>query len=293
MHKKISYRIINIGLSMGLGLLLSAGAAKAQYAPTTPTQNDLYCSGLITDQAAPDKLYVISGENAGHKSTFGGSDFIYINAGQEQGVKPGDQFEVIRPVKDMMAPTPWFKYQNALMRAMGTRYEDVGRLRVPHADAKVSTTQMNVRCDAMQRGDIVLPFVPRPAPQFHAVNLDPFAPPSGKKQAMVVTARDYDVLAGPGRIIYINLGSAQGVRIGDYYRVFRYQGTRNEELYQLKNTEYKVEGFGSAPVPYQWNDLPRQILGEGIVLRTGPNSSTVMLTTVRFEVMAGDYVELE
>jgi len=76
---------------------------------------------------------VISGENAGHKSTFGGSDFIYINAGQEQGVKPGDQFEVIRPVKDMMAPTPWFKYQNALMRAMGTRYEDVGRLRVLRA----------------------------------------------------------------------------------------------------------------------------------------------------------------
>src|ERR1700733_2521525 len=117
MHKIISHRIVNIGLSLAMGLLVSADAAKAQYAPTTPNQDELYCSGLITDQAVPDKLYVISGENARYKSTFGGSDFIYINAGQEQGVKPGDQFEVIRPVKDMLAPTPWFKYQNALMRA--------------------------------------------------------------------------------------------------------------------------------------------------------------------------------
>jgi len=35
------------------------------------------------------------------------------------------------------------------------------------------------------------------------------------------------------------------------------------------------------------------VLGEGIVLRLGPNSSTVMLTTVRMEIFAGDYVEVE
>jgi len=46
-------------------------------------------------------------------------------------------------------------------------------------------------------------------------------------------------------------------------------------------------------VAYQWNDLPRQVLGEGIVLRTGPNSSTVFLTTAREDIYIGDYVELE
>jgi hypothetical protein len=35
------------------------------------------------------------------------------------------------------------------------------------------------------------------------------------------------------------------------------------------------------------------VLGEGIVVRTGPNSSTVLLTTSREEIFAGDYVELE
>ena len=56
---------------------------------------------------------------------------------------------------------------------------------------------------------------------------------------------------------------------------------------------YKAYGFGSTPVTYEWNNLPRQVLGEGIVLRTGPNSSTVMLTAVREEIFVGDYVEVE
>ena len=92
---------------------------------------------------------------------------------------------------------------------------------------------------------------------------------------MVVTTKDYDVLVGPGRIVYVNLGSAQGVQVGDYFRVFRYQGTRIETVDQVTDTAFKVYGFGSTPVAYQWNNLPRQVLGEGIVLRTGPNSSTV------------------
>ena len=89
------------------------------------------------------------------------------------------------------------------------------------------------------------------------------------------------MLTGTGRIVYVNLGSAQGVRVGDYFRVFRYQGTHIETAYQVQDTAYKAYGFGSTPVAYEWNNLPRQVLGEGIVLRTGPNSSTVMLTSMR------------
>ena len=37
MHKNMSYRILNIGLRVGLGLVISAGVAKAQQAiPTDP-----------------------------------------------------------------------------------------------------------------------------------------------------------------------------------------------------------------------------------------------------------------
>ena len=125
------------------------------------------------------------------------------------------------------------------------------------------------------------------------VKFDPFAAPSGKKTAMVVTTKDFGTITGSGQVFYVNLGSEQGVQVGNYFRVFRYQGTHIDTLYQFQDTAYKAYGFGSTPVAYGWNDLPRQILGEGIVLRTGPNSSTVLLTTSREEIFVGDYVELE
>jgi hypothetical protein len=294
MPKKISYHILLIGFSLGLGSLVTTAAAQTQpYSRTSPTPADLYCSGTITDAPVPTDSYVISGEDSGFKSTFSPDDYIYINQGAEHGVKVGDEFEVVRRVTDGMASTAWFKYQNMLSRAMGTRYADVGRLRVVHVDAKTATTQMDVSCDLMQRGDLVRPFVARPVPQFHDAKLDLFAAPSGKKTAMVVSSKDFMVMGGPGRIVYVNLGSGQGVRIGDYFRVFRYQGAHSETAYQVKNSAYKAYGFGSTPVTYEWNDLPRQVLGEGIVLRLGPNSSTVLLTTAREDIYVGDYIEVE
>ena len=292
MHKDICYRILSVGLRVGLGVAMLVSAAKAQQNPNAPTQIDLYCAGIATDQAVPSDTYVISGEDSHVKDTFHPGDLVYINRGAEQGVKIGDEFEVTRPVHDLM-PNMWFKWQRQLNRAMGTTYADIGRLRVMHVLAKTSIAELTLACDMMQRGDIVLPFAARPAPAFHAVKFDPFAAPSGKQTAMIVNTKVFGALVGSGQIVYVNLGGAQGVRVGDYFRVFRYQGTNHEEAYQEAKTAYKIYGFGSTPVAYQWDNLPRQVMGEGIVLRTGPNASTVLLTSSREEIFAGDYVELE
>jgi hypothetical protein len=247
---------------------------------------------MVTDQPVARDTFLISGEDSRYKNTFMPGDLIYINVGADHGVKVGDEFEVTRPVHDA-TDIKWFKYQAQLSRAMGTTYADIGRLRVVNVQQKTSTAEVRIFCDLMQRGDIVRPFQPRPSPALHDVKFDLFAPPSGKKIAMVVNSKTFGVVAGAGKIVYINLGSAQGVQTGNYFRLFRYQGTRIDTNYQMRDTAYKVYGFGSAPVAYQWDNLPRQIMGEGIVLRTGPNSSTVLLTTSREEIYVGDYAELE
>jgi Flagellar assembly protein T, C-terminal domain len=293
MTKPTRYSILNIGLTLILGLVFSVGIARAQVVRNAPTAHDIYCSGIVTDQRVPNDTYVISGENSWYKIVFRPGEYVFINRGASKGVKVGDEFDVIRPVQDMEA-TMWFKYQVMLSKAMGTMYADIGRLRVVHVDDKTSTAQSVLGCDSIQRGDIVRPFAERPAPQFHdATKFDIFAPPSGKKMAMVVNTKEFGVIAGAGKIVYVNLGSAQGVQVGDYFRVFRYQGTHNDTIYQVRESAYMVYGFGSTPSPYQWNDLPRQIIGEGIVLRSAPNASTVLLTTARQEIYAGDYVEVE
>jgi hypothetical protein len=124
-------------------------------------------------------------------------------------------------------------------------------------------------------------------------NFDIFAPPNGKSKAMIVTTRYFGELAGNGTIIYVNLGSGQGVKVGDYFRVFRYQGNSNETAYQTTHIAYQIYGMGSTPRPYGPEELPRDVLGEGIVLRVAKNASTVMITLSKKQMYPGDYVELE
>jgi hypothetical protein len=110
---------------------------------------------------------------------------------------------------------------------------------------------------------------------------------------MVVTGTGFTQLFGKNQAVYVNLGTKQGVKIGDYFRIFRYQGSMAETVPQTSGYQYTMYGFGSAPARYEWNDLPREVLGEGIVINVSGNSSTMLLTYSTIEIYAGDYVEIE
>ena len=276
-----------------LAMIVAAGTAAAQQSPTAPNQEDIYCSGVVTIEAVPRDTYLISGEQSNHKVTFTQGDLVYINRGASQGVKVGDEFLVMRPAKDALH-LKWYAWQNSLLRAMGKTYQDLGRLRVIHVQSKTATAEVMESCEYMQRGDIVRPFAERPVPPLkQAANFDRFAPASKRPMAMVVTTKNFGQVVGTSGVVYVNLGVNQGVKVGDYFRVFRHQGTRIETVFQSNGTAYKIYGFGSTPRRYKWDDLPREILGEGIVLRVSPNSSTVLITLSLREIYVGDYVEIE
>jgi hypothetical protein len=277
-----------------LGTALTCGSAYAQYVPKTPTERDLNCSGVISNQAPPTDTYVISGQESYDKDVFWQGQYVFINKGSSQGVKMGDQYSVSRPENDLLQ-YPWFKEQPALMKAMGQKYSDIGRLRVVSVAPNTATAEIVSSCDIMYRDDIVQPFTERPAPPYKPTEktFDVFAAPSGKAKARIVITNDFGQMAGAGADVYINLGSSQGVKVGDYVRVFRYQGENDENSYQTGGTAYKMYGYGQTPVPYGASDLPRDVLGEGIVLRVGPNAATVFLTQAQREIYMGDFVELE
>lgn len=284
----------------GLILGMSATMAAAQGNPQFPTPGQLYCSGIVTSESVPHDTYIISGEQSNYKITFDEGEYVYVNKGSSQGVKVGDEFLVMRPVEDSIK-VDWTKWQTAILHKMGTVWEDEGRVKVVVAQSDVSIGQVEHACEYLQRGDIVLPFTQRPAPPLKSeANFDRFAPANGKSLAMVITAKKFQQQTGKNDIVYVNLGADQGVRVGDYFRIFRYQGTEHELAYQTPRYAFDVEGvlgptygFGRSPSKYNWSNVPREDLGEGIVLRTGPNSSTVLITFALREVYSGDYVELE
>ncbi len=279
---------------LAVAVALVAGIAAGQGTnPTTVDPATMYCSGLVTREAVPKDSYIVSGEQSDPYFVFRLNDLIYINRGSAQGVKVGDEYLVMRPINDLVSQD-WFHSQLTLMRAMGQPWADLGRIRVVHVDAKVSTARIVSTCDFMQRGDIIRPFVERPAPSLKPNSniVDPFAPATGKI-GMVVTTKDFGQMAGNKDIVYVNVGSSQGVHVGSYLRIFRHQGDHKEYAYQTAGAQDHMMGYGSTPVRYTWEDLPREILGEGIVVRVSDNTATLMITSTRREIFVGDYVEVE
>ena len=284
----------------GLVIALSGSIALAQEQAPVPISNDLYCSGVVTATSVPRSSYVISGQGAAHNIVFNQGDYVYINRGSQQGVKVGDEFSVIRPEVDPV-DSQWSKWQYSILHKMGTLWADEGRVKTVVVEPHVSIAQVSDACSYVQRGDIIVPFAERIPPPFKPeTNFDRFAPPSGKAKAMIVVGKNFQQESGTNDIVYVNLGMNQGVKVGDYFRVFRYTGTQNETDYQTPRFAFDVEGdwgptfgFGAAPSKWDWSNTPREVLGEGIVLRTSPDSSTVLVTFALREIYAGDYVEIE
>ncbi len=293
--------------ALSFGLLAVASAAVAQtssQAPvvsstqrvaeaTSPDYTAVYCSSFVSDEKVSTDTLLISGEESNVKLLFARGDYVYINKGSAQGVKVGDRFSVMRPEADEVK-VQWFKWQDKLMKAMGAVYKDTGQIVVTTVQPNVSIAQVSFSCDYMQRGDILRPFQERPSPPYKpGAKFDHFAPVSGKSVGMLVVGQQFSQLYGKNSIIYVNLGNAQGVKVGDYIRIFRYQGSLAETAPNYKGFQYKMYGFGSTPVRYEWNDLPREVLGEGVVINESKNSSTIFVTYSRIEAYAGDYVEIE
>jgi hypothetical protein len=284
----------------GLVLGLSAAAASAQTAHTNSFPNDVYCAGIVTSEPVSRDTYIITGEQSEYRSTFDQGDFVYVNKGSNQGAKIGDVFSVIRPSTQTLH-MDWSKWQSSILGKMGTVWDDEARVKVVAVRPDVSIARVDHACGLVQRGDIVLPFTERPTPPLKPeTNFDQFALPTGKALAMVVTGKQFRVVAGKNDIVYVNLGAKQGVNVGDYFRIFRYTDDQNETAFQNARFAFSSEGawgptvgLGSSPSKWDWKNTPRQNIGEGVVMRTGPDSSVVLITFTLREVFAGYYVELE
>jgi hypothetical protein len=295
-----------IAAGMALGMLLAGASAWTQSnpqprqvaatqpvaSPTSPDYSSIYCSNFVASEAGSDTR-LISGEESNSKIIFTLRDIVYISKGSSQGVHVGDRYSVYREDSDPL-DVQWFKWQNKLMKAMGKLYVDAGQLKVVSVQPNVSIAEVTFACDMLQRGDFVRPWQERPTPPFKpAEKFDPYAPVNGKSVGMIVVGKYFSQVYGKLQTVYVNLGTNQGVNVGDYMRIFRYQGGGVQTVSNFEDFQYKMYGFGSTPVAYKWNDLPREMLGEGIVINVSPNSSTMLITLSRSDIYAGDYVEIE
>ncbi len=257
-----------------------------------PTVTQIYCSGIVTKRPPRMAGYVVSGPGSTYRLEFSQGDSVYVHAEGTAHVKPGEEFLVVRAVKD---PTEisWFHGENRLRNRMGRLWEDIGRVRVVEANPKIALARVVFSCAPMQRGDRLTPLVPRPFPSLASVDKCRRVGRRDPVRGVVVEAKGFRQEIGAGETLYVDAGSQQGAKSGSRVLFFRQAGAGHAAIYQMPETARGIQGFGRSPVRYPGRDLPPERLGEGVILRVSPTASTVLVTSSRREIELGDSAVIE
>jgi outer membrane protein OmpA-like peptidoglycan-associated protein len=283
---------------------LILGAAGVLAAPallisqTAPSDSDLYCAGFFTHRAI-DGLRVLSSEEAGLKNEFAAGDYVYLDHGRDAIPSPGGQYMLLRPVRDINRQEA-FKGQQAMVAGLGTLYAQIARIEVAVLHDRSATARILTSCEPTHTGDIAVPLEPRTAHSYILPKITPrFAEPSGLATGQIAVAKGFDQNLGEGRIVYLNLGTSQGLQSGSYLRIVRsYLSTADTDSGRasaefLGESAYTGMGESRKLTRAEQQALPREVLGEAMVLSAEEDSATAIVTYSRVEVVVGDQVELE
>ena len=269
-----------------------------------PTHADLYCAGLISKSLFPDANYIAGGLNTPNTLKYVTGDIVYM-AGS--GYQPGAQYTIVRELQDMNRYEV-YPGQHALLASTGQPYAELGYVKILDTRSKMAVAQVEFSCDSMLPGDVAIPFAEKPLIDFHApVKFDRFAPASGRLTGRIVLAKDFDAILGTGMKLYMNVGSNQGVKVGDYFRAVRsYSTDLRDSVDSLsfkasmgEDTQKKQPSYGHLPMVRSKGPeinvatLPRRAVGEIVIIGVTPTTATGMITFALEDVHIGDGVELE
>ena len=270
----------------------------------TPTAADIYCAGFLTKDRVPDANYVNGGMQTPTSTKFEIGELVYL-AGS--GYQAGQLYSIIRELRDVNE-YEIYPGQKKVLAAAGRPYGEIGRVRVVDTRSHSAIAQVEFSCDPINPGDVAVPFVEKPPVSFHVPgHFDRFAPANGKLSGRVVLGKDFDGVLGTGMKLYMNMGSNQGVKVGDYFRVVRsYEATlkdpvdslsfkaQTSEDTQMRPPTFEANGFTKTKGPnIHVRDLPRRGVREVVVLNVTPTASSAMVVFALEDVYAGDTVELD
>jgi hypothetical protein len=270
-----------------------------------PTYADIYCSGFINAHSLPDAHFVAGGLQTPTTTKFVRGDMIYLEG---NGYTPGAEYEIIRALKDINE-YEMFPGQRKLLKSTGQPYMEVGRVRIIDTRNRTAVANVEYSCDPINPGDTAIPFAEKSMVSFHPpLRFDRFLPSGAKVTGRIVLAKDFDAVLGTGQKVYMNVGTNQGVKVGDYFRAVRsYEADLNDPVDSLsfkaaisEDTQLKqpsidphfLDGRSNGPVIHV-RDLPRRAVGEIVVIGTTPTTATGMIVFAMEDVHAGDDVELD
>lgn len=296
----------------------------AAAAPRVAGDSSLYCAGFIRLQKLPHMPEIVGALEEQEQRTYSNGDVVYLNAGSQDGIKEGQNFQIIRPRGDVKGV---HKQKHGFL---GTYVQDVGQLQVFKVSEHTSAAKITFTCDSALLGDFLTPIPDRESPLVRAAgNLDQFAAPTGKATGRLMMAKDGREMVSRNDIVYIDLGNEDKLNPGDYLTIYRPLGTGNitrvdsEEIAHARMRGFQSERFrggdfgsqasrakdegtfGHSEGHYHYQPItskevkrhrptmPRKIVGEMVVISVESRTATAIITRVVGEVHTGDSVEIQ
>ena len=287
-------------------------------------KSSLYCAGYIRYQRLSHMPEIVGAEEEQEQRTYADGDIVYLNAGSQQGIKEGQNFQIIRPRGDVKGV---HKQKRGFL---GTYIQEIGQLQVFKVRENTSAAQITFTCDAALLGDLLAPVPDRESPLQRAEDdLDRFADPTGKQAGILMMAKDNREMVTRNDIVYIDLGSEDQIKRGDYLTIYRPLGTGNvtrvdneesarnratgfqsnryrgggfsnqasraKDTTAFRDTEgrYRYRPITSREVKRHRPLMPRKIVGEMVIIDVQTRTATAIITRAASEVHTGDWVEIQ
>jgi hypothetical protein len=251
-HKLIRLAGVSLLLAALQGLAQGQEAAAPASLPAA-TPSEMNCSGFISGGQLSKDLYVFEGADNDFRywyHSFAPGDYVYLRS--RTGAKL------------------WYQ-----LRAMGSPYEDVGRVKVMSVTPQGAIAQITFACTELAPGDFAMPYQQRIAPQYTpGTSLDRFALPNGKLWGIIAAGVGNTAYLGVGSMAYINLGQVNGVTPGQRFRVFPFFSDVTTAWLTFPQT-------------------PRETIGEMVILSVQEKSAVGMIVQSWREISLRDGVELE
>lgn len=261
---------------------------------TSATYTDVYCAGWMSPKDLPNSTYVLAGQDSPNTARFVKNDSVFLYG---SGWQEGQKVQVVRRAKD---PNYFMMYegQAAEVGKMGFLFFDLGQATVTFVHGNTAVAHIDFSCDAVVPGDLVMPFQERQVAAFRPrpYAFKQYVANSNATKGRIVLSKDFDAYLGEGKKFYVNVGSNQGLKVGDYLRVYRgyslhdMDPTDQASIYtaSLDDDQYKEPPTSVK----RYGELPDHTLGQAVVLLTTPTTATAMVVYSVEDIHIGDRIEL-
>ncbi len=216
------------------------------------------------------KAMKIVGQKDPSHAYMGDGETLYLDGGQNRGVKAGDRYLILKTVR----PRLYHPTDTSLRNPLGDVIQQVGIVRVTVVNPKGSVAVIEKAMDSVEVGDAVVPFT-EPSNMVLKLRTDLEEPVKIRDLGRVIYSRDNRDHSGGGDMVIVDKGAADGLQVGDVLLAVKFR--------PFPVSESKVESRREM-------EKASHYLGQVVVVRVDDASATCRVIRSVGEVNTGDLV---